>query len=106
VRILLDENLPVDLAAELTGHEVTSVTRLGWQGINNGELLRRAQGQFGVLVTMDRHLEFQHNVATFDLAILVLVAPSNRIVHLQPLVRAILTALKTVRPGELQNIGA
>ena len=56
MRVLLDENLPVDLAAELVSHEVTTVSGLGWQGIKNGELLKRAQGTFDVLVTMDRNL--------------------------------------------------
>lgn len=106
MRILLDENLPADLAAELAGHEVASVTRLGWQGIKNRELLRRAQGRFEVLVTMDQNLEFQQNIAGFEVTILVLLAPSNRMVHLRPLVPAILTALKTVRPGELRRVGA
>jgi predicted nuclease of predicted toxin-antitoxin system len=106
VRILLDENLPADLAAEFAGHEVATVTRLGWQGIKNRELLRRAQGRFDVLVTMDRNLEFQQNIAGFEVTILVLLAPSNRMVHLRPLVPAILTTLKTVRPGELRRVGA
>ena len=105
MRILLDENLPVELAVELTGHEVTTVTGLGWQGIKNSELLRRAQGRFEVLVTMDRNLERQQNIPGFEAAILVLVAHSNRMVHLRRLVPAILAALKTVRPGELRRVG-
>ncbi len=105
MRILLDENLPVDLGTELTGHEVSTVTGLGWQGIKNGVLLRRAQGQFEVLITMDRNLEFQQNVAAFRVGILVLEASSNRIADLHPLVPAILAAPKTARLGELRRIG-
>ena len=105
MRILLDENLPVELAVELTGHEVTTVTGLGWQGIKNSELMRRKQGRFEVLVTMDRNLERQQNIPGFEAAILVLVAHSNRMVHLRRLVPAILAALKTVRPGELRRVG-
>jgi hypothetical protein len=105
VRILLDENLPVDLAAELAGHEVATVTGMGWQGIRNSDLLRRAQGRFEVLVTMDRKLEFQQNIAEYRLAVLVLVAHSNRMAHLRPLVPGILKALKTVQRGKLRKIG-
>jgi hypothetical protein len=105
VRILLDENLPVDLAAELADHEVATVTGIGWQGIGNSDLLRRAQGRFEVLVTMDRKLEFQQNLAEYRLAVLVLVAHSNRMVHLRPLVPDILKALKTAQPGKLRKIG-
>ena len=54
VRVLLDENLPRALAAELTGHEVSTVQAAGWSGTTNGELLRRAQGSFDVLLSTDR----------------------------------------------------
>ena len=104
MRILLDENLPVDLAPEMAGRKVATVTRLGWHGIKNSDLLRRAQGHFEVLITMDRNLESQQHFARFELAILVLRANSNRMVHLRPLVPAILTILQTVRPGELRTI--
>ncbi len=106
MRILLDENLPVDLAAELVGHDIATITGLGWEGIKNSELLRHAQGRFEVLLTMDRNLEFQQNIAGFDVSILLVLAHSNRMVHLRPLVPAILTALETVRPGELRRVGA
>ncbi len=106
MRILLDENLPADLAAELAGHEVSTVASVGWQGIKNSELLRRAQGRFEVLVTMDRNIEFQQNIPAFEVTILLLQEQSNRMVHLRPLVPAILTALKTARPGEFRRIGA
>ena len=59
MRVLLDENLPVDLAAELVGHEPATVAGLGWRGVKNSELLSRAQNRFEVLLTMDRNLEFQ-----------------------------------------------
>ncbi|MBI1984264.1 MAG: DUF5615 family PIN-like protein [Acidobacteria bacterium] len=106
MRILLDENLPADLAAELAGHEVATVTHLGWQGIKNSELLRRAQGRFEVLVTMDRNLEFQQNITEFEVSVLVLLAHSNRMADLRPLVPAILRELKIVLPGELRRVGA
>jgi hypothetical protein len=35
------------------------VLQAGWAGIQNGELLRLAQTQFDVFVTVDRNLAFQ-----------------------------------------------
>jgi hypothetical protein len=52
VRVLLDENIPVDLARRLDPHQVDTVAGLGWQGTKNGELLRRATGSYDALVTM------------------------------------------------------
>ena len=106
MRVLLDENLPIDLAAELVGHDVATVTGLGWQGIKTSELLGRAQGDFEVLITMDRSLEFQQDIAGFELSILLVLARSNRMAHLRPLVPAILGALEDLRPGELRRVGA
>ena len=106
MRVLLDENLPVNLAAELVGHEVDTVTGLGWSGIKNGELLHRAQESFDVLVTMDRNLEFQQNIAGFELCVVLVLASSNRMAHLRPTVTAILEAMAVGRPGELLRVGA
>ena len=63
MRLLLDEHLPKDLAAELRGHAAETVVGRGWAGIKNGELLRRMSGHYHVLVTMDRSIEFQQNVS-------------------------------------------
>ena len=80
VRVLLDENLPRALAAELTGHEVSTVQAAGWSGTTNGELLRRAQGSFDVLLSMDRGLQHQQDPSALQLRIVVIRAPSNRMV--------------------------
>lgn len=54
MRILLDENLDWRLRRHLPGHEVDSVTYIGWSGIKNGVLLRRAaEAGYDVLLTMD-----------------------------------------------------
>ena len=105
MRVLLDEQLPLDLAATLAGHTVTTVSERGWAGIKNGDLLRRMHGEYDALVTMDRGIEFQQNIAELPFGILLVLAPSNRIVHLQPLVPAILEALPGIKPGELYRIG-
>jgi len=63
MRLLLDEHLPVDLFAALRGQIVDTVVGNGWAGIKNGELLRRMTGLYDALITMDRSIEFQHNVA-------------------------------------------
>ena len=62
--VLLDEQLPLDPAAALVGHRVDTVAGRGWSGITNGELLRRMEGQYDALVTMDRGIEFQQNLTS------------------------------------------
>jgi hypothetical protein len=105
VRVLLDEQLPFDLAAMLEGHSVTTVAGRGWAGVKNGDLLRRMRGDYDALLTMDRGLEFQQNIAALPFGILLVLALSNRMVHLLPLVPAILEALPTLKAGQLRRIG-
>jgi len=106
VRVLLDENLPFDLAPKLIGHEVDTVERRGWAGVKNSELMRRAAGQFDAFVTMDRNIEFQQNIPALPFGIVLVRAASNRMVHLLKLVPAILKALQGLRKGELRRAGA
>jgi hypothetical protein len=106
VRVLLDENLPRDLVAELPGHHVTTVQAVGWSGTSNGELLRRARGRFDVLMTTDRRLPHQQNLQAMRISVLVVRAPSNRMVHLKPLLSRILRALDGLRPGQAREVGS
>ncbi|MGH8248660.1 MAG: DUF5615 family PIN-like protein [Gammaproteobacteria bacterium] len=59
MRVLLDESLPAPLATLLTGHQVQTVTEMTWTSLNNGELLRRAVGEFDAVLTADQNIEFQ-----------------------------------------------
>ncbi|MDO8502076.1 MAG: DUF5615 family PIN-like protein [Gemmatimonadaceae bacterium] len=54
--MLLDENPPLDLAAEIRGHDVHTVRGLGSTGIENGELMRLATTACDVFVTTDQNL--------------------------------------------------
>ena len=105
MRVLLDEQLRLDLAAALQGHSVDTVAGRGWTGITNGELQQRMVGEYDALVTMDRGIEFQENLNTLAVGVLLSRAPSNRMMHLQPLVPTILVALPALKPGELHRIG-
>lgn len=100
MRVLLDENLPHDLIPELIGHDVVTVQGLGWSGAKNGDLLRRADGRIDVFVTMDRKLEREHDLTVLSFAVVILLARSNRVQHLLPLVPRLLEALQRISPGE------
>lgn len=105
MRVLLDEHLPVDLALELAGHDVDTVVGRGWAGIKNGDLLRRMSGEYHVLITMDRGIEFQQPIAEFPFEVVIAQAASNRLHHLRPLVPGILAAIASTTPGQVQRVG-
>jgi hypothetical protein len=73
---------------------------MGWAVVENGKLLTLAANEFDVFVTVDRNLTFQQNLPRFDMAVVVLRAPTNRLEDLQPLVPKLLQALPTAKRGE------
>lgn len=100
MNILLDENLDWRLGRELTGHTTASVPLIGWAGVKNGELLRRANAQFDVLITMDKGIYHQQNLVGLRLIIIALRAKTNRLADTLPLVPALLARLQSAQPGQ------
>jgi predicted nuclease of predicted toxin-antitoxin system len=101
VRVLLDENLPHDLAALLEGHEADTVAGRGWSGTKNGELLRLASVGYEAFLTMDRRLPDQQRIQDLPFAVVLIAARSNRMADLRPLVPELLNVLESVVPGTL-----
>jgi hypothetical protein len=97
MRILLDECVPWPLAGLLVGHESSSVQVQGWTGTENAELLRRAAGEFELLITIERGVDEQ-NVANPPLAILELSTNDLRRIRISA--PAIALAARTIQPRE------
>lgn len=105
MRVLLDEQLPRQLARHFVGHEVRTVQQQGWAGLKNGVLLTAAQAAgFQVFVTGDRNIEHQQNLAGRQLGVIVLVASSNTLDDLLPLVPYALAAIGALEPGQLLRV--
>lgn len=106
MKVLLDECLPRKLKFQVEADIVQTVPEAGWAGKQNGELLKLAAASFDLLLTNDQNMEHQQNLNRFDLAFIVLVAPTNDIDDLKPLILAVNEALKTIKAGEVEYIGA
>ncbi len=73
--------------------------------LKNGALLREAAAPgFDVFLTSDRNIEFQQNLKKAELLVVVLVAPTNRLQELLPLIPSILAAFKVSAPNHLISI--
>jgi hypothetical protein len=90
----------------LVGHAVETVAGRGWAGVRNGDLLARAGGVFDAFITMDRLLPSQQRIAQLPFGVTLILAPSNRLAHLQPLVPEVLRVLPVVTAGSLHVVGA
>jgi len=105
MRVLLDENLNWRLKHDLPGHEVESVPMLGWAGIQNGTLLRKAvESGFDAIITMDSNMVHQQDLSIHAIAVVVLRARSNRLADTRPLMTAVLQALPHALKGALTII--
>jgi len=92
------------LRAELSGHDVKTVAEAGWAGVKNGALLQLAAKEFDVLLTVDRNLEYQQNFLGLTIAVVVIVARSNDIDVLRPLMPLVREALLTAKLGVVTHV--
>tara|TARA_B110000263_G_C15165174_1_gene444235 strand:- start:474 stop:800 length:327 start_codon:yes stop_codon:yes gene_type:complete len=96
MKLLLDESIPKRLAKSFPDSiQVSTVQENGWGGMKNGTLLRTAaDGGFNALITADRGFEYQHNLKTLPLSIIILRSHRTRLLELVPLVPKVMELLE------------
>ena len=102
MKILLDECVPRPLDQVLAGHECVTPQDLGWGGITNGELLRRAKEEFDLFITSDQNIQYQQNLG--DLQISVLQLSTNDLRRIQAAATAVQGAVASIQRGEFMNL--
>ncbi len=100
MKILLDECIDRRLARDLSDFEIKTVPQAGWAGLKNGNLMKLAEAEFDVFITVDRNLSFQQNLPKFNIAVLVIRSKSNRLEDLQPFAPQIIKILPKLEKGE------
>jgi hypothetical protein len=103
-RILLDECIPRPLTGHLPGHFVRTAPQMGWASIANGELIRLAEAEFDVFITVDRGILYQQNLRSTVLGFILLHTKSNRLEDLVPLVPKVLATLATIKAGDIVQL--
>jgi Domain of unknown function (DUF5615) len=105
MKVFLDECVDRRFVYELEPLEVRTVFQMGWAGVKNGELLKLAQQEFDIFVTVDRNLSFQQNITKYEIAVIILEAQSNRLADLKLLVPRLLSVISSACKGEVTRIG-
>ena len=106
MRLLLDECIPRKLKDNFPSYDCHSVPEEGWAGKKNGELLSLAEkAAFRVFLTLDRGIEYQQNLQSRSIAVVLIRTKSNRLADLLPHVPEILKVLPTIQPGQLVKVG-
>jgi glutamate racemase len=103
VRVLFDQGTPAPLRRHLSAHQVSTAFELQWQALKNGELIERAETEgFEVLVTTDRNLKYQQNLAGRRIAVVVLSTTSWP--RIEKHVAAVTDAVDGVTPGAYREV--
>ena len=88
----------------LSGHTVVTAQSRGWDTLNNGDLLGAAEdAKFELLLTTDRRIRYQQNLAARRIALVVLTGSTkwSRVrLHLE----RIAAAVNTSTPGSYTEI--
>jgi predicted nuclease of predicted toxin-antitoxin system len=72
MRILLDHNMPIQLADVLVGHQTLSARSMFWDTLRNGDLLAAAEETgFDVMITADKGIFYQQNNSRRKIALVV-----------------------------------
>ena len=103
MRILFDQGVPRGLAASLGSHDVTEARKLKWERISNGVLLKLAEeAGFDLLLTTDKNVRYQQNLADRKISIVVLGQSPWWLVreHLD----AIVAAVNAATPGSYAEV--
>lgn len=100
-RVLFDENMPRRLRRDLREFSIRTAQEEGYSGFKNGELLRRVSPLFQVFVSLDQRMQYQQNLAKFDIGLVVIDIPDTRLRFVRELLPEIRDAIARVAPGEV-----
>ena len=105
MKVLLDEMIPVDLRLALTGHDVYTVTFMGWKSKQNGELMQlMIDHGFEAMITNDRQMRHQQSRAKVRVPVLVTQLPKPELPEMLELVPDILRLLATNPPPGFHHV--
>jgi hypothetical protein len=79
MRIIFDQATPVPIRPYLQNHSLRTAAQEGWDKLRNGDLLTAAEAAgFDLLLTTDKNICYQQNLAGRRIAIVVLGRNSGR----------------------------
>jgi len=102
-RVLLDHCVPRPFRSQLAGCMVSTAAEMGWSQFKNGDLLDAAEkAGFEVLITADKGLRYQQNMASRKVAIIEL--PTNRLRHVIHYAAQVNAVVPTIAAGAYEVI--
>jgi len=100
MRVLIDNCVPRKFARLISGHEVILARQAGWHELANGDLIGAAEeAGFDVMVTTDKNLQYQQNLAGRRISIIVLAPKLVFFENLAPLIGKLTPTLADLTEG-------
>lgn len=103
MRILFDNGTPAPLIPFLAGHSVTKAITVGWDRLENGDLIRKAEeAGFEILLSTDKNIRYQQNLKGRTIALVVLGNQQWPLVRRY--VQAIAARVNAATPGSYTEV--
>jgi hypothetical protein len=101
--ILLNQGTPVPIPSFLKNHTVKTAAEQGWSTLTNSELLKTAEdARFDLLLTTDKNLSYQQDLAGRKIAVVVLGNSQWPVV--QHHVHRIVAVVDAAKPGSYTEV--
>ena len=80
-KVLIDEGVPHGIRGWIHDADIFSVQWMGWEGIKNGELIKRLNdNQFDVVICNDKQWQYQQNTDRWKFGLIVLSTSRWRLI--------------------------
>ncbi|MGA2136628.1 MAG: DUF5615 family PIN-like protein [Bryobacteraceae bacterium] len=105
MKLLIDECVDERLRLLFPGHECHTARFANLAGLKNGRLLEAAEAAgFDVLITVDQNIPDQQNLTQRSIALVILCGRTNRLRDLEILVPAAISAVDSIRAGDVVKV--
>jgi predicted nuclease of predicted toxin-antitoxin system len=105
MKLLIDECVDERLRFLFPEHECRTARFANLAGLKNGRLLEAAEAAgFDVLITVDRNIPDQQNLTQRSIAVVILCGRTNRLRDREILVPAAVSAVDSIRSGDVVKI--
>ena len=103
MRVLFDQATPVPIRPYLKNHHVRTAAQEGWDTLQNGDLLAAAESAgFDLLLTTDKNMRYQQNLAGRKIAVVVLGQQQWPL--LRPHIQVVIDGVDASAPGSYLEI--
>jgi hypothetical protein len=104
LRIFLDACIDPKVAELFPDHEVTTAHSLGWHRLPDHELVKKVNGHFEIFLTIDRGLEFEHNLSRLSFVIVIAHVMKNQVAYYRQLLPELDAVILSSHSGAVVHV--